>query len=72
MAKMKWYDYVAFGLLSIGGFNWGTTHFWNFNIVEKIANMFPVTIIPWVGHVVYGAVFVSAVYSGYALYKLLK
>lgn len=39
MIKMKWYDWIVYVILVIGGINWGLTAF-DFNIVDKLGNLF--------------------------------
>jgi uncharacterized membrane protein YuzA (DUF378 family) len=64
MAKeMKWYDWVAFTLLVIGGLNWGLGLF-NVNLVSLIFGT------GLLAKVVYGAVGVSGAYGLYMIVKL--
>jgi uncharacterized membrane protein YuzA (DUF378 family) len=57
MAKMKWYDWTAFALLTIGGINWGLVGFFNFNLVSTILSNVMAQ------RIVYGIVGIAGIYS---------
>jgi uncharacterized membrane protein YuzA (DUF378 family) len=63
MAKMKWYDSLAFILLVIGGINWGLS-IWDVNLVSMIfgTGLF--------ADIIYGLVGVSAIYGVFSFFKL--
>lgn len=63
--KMKWWDWIAITLLTIGGLNWGLVGLSDYNLVEKIL---PDTWWKWV----YIAVGISAAYSLVFIVKRLK
>ncbi len=69
MARMKWYDWTAFGLTTIGGISWGvigvTSLFGSkFDLVDVVFGSIPV-----VRDVVYMLVGVAAVWGIVALLK---
>jgi uncharacterized protein len=59
MAKMKWYDWVAILLVSVGAVNWGLIGInSNYNIVATLLGKWPMIL-----RAVYGLVGLSGVYS---------
>ncbi len=63
MAKMEWFDWLAFVLLVVGGINWGLAVF-DFNLVT--------TIFGGLSNIVYSLVGLSGLYGAYMLFKLSK
>lgn len=62
---MKWYDWLAFVLLVVGGLNWGFVKFFGFNLAMKLSFG-----LLWLENIIYGAVFLSALYGAYMIFKL--
>jgi uncharacterized membrane protein YuzA (DUF378 family) len=60
---MKWYDWVAFILLIVGGLNWGLA-IWDINLVTLIFGVGTI-----LTKIVYGLVGVSAIYKLIAVFK---
>lgn len=67
MGKMRFLDKFAYSLLVIGGLNWGLVGFFDFNLVEWLDFG-----TGFIGMFIYALVFLSAVYGGLQLPKLLK
>ena len=62
MGKMKWYDWTAFSLVTIGAINWGLSLF-GINLVTKIFTTMLYQ------QIIYGAVGIAGVYGIYAIFK---
>ena len=61
MAKHKGYDWIWFGLLIIGGLNWGLLGIFNYNLVGALLGTGL-----W-AHTIYGAVGISAIVTLFRL-----
>lgn len=59
MSDMEWYDWIAIGLLVIGGLNWGSIGALGINFVQNIAGNFQ----NWI----YVLVGIAAIYSPFRL-----
>jgi uncharacterized membrane protein YuzA (DUF378 family) len=57
---MKWFDWMATGLVLVGAFNWGLVGFFNFNLVTTLV---PAAFVNYV----YDAVGIAAVISAFRL-----
>jgi uncharacterized membrane protein YuzA (DUF378 family) len=67
MTKMKFYDWLAISLLIVGGLNWGLVGFFNFDLVAKIFGT-----MTFLSRAVYSLVGLSALYSIFSLFKLVR
>lgn len=63
-SKMKWYDWVAYSILSVSAINWGLTVF-NYNIVEKLFGG-----IPFIANGIYLIIGIAGLYSIVTAFKL--
>ena len=67
MAKMEWYDTLAYILLIVGGINWGLVGLFDFNLVTTLFGTWQ-----WLVSLVYILVGLSGLYGAFTLYKLSK
>jgi uncharacterized membrane protein YuzA (DUF378 family) len=69
MAKMEWYDLVAYLLLVVAALNWGLVAFFNINLVEALANL-----VKWdlLAKILYGAVTAAGIYALFMFVKLIR
>lgn len=63
MNKLNTLDWIALGLLIVGGINWGMIGAFNFDLVSSLFGVMSV-----ISRLVYALVGISAVYAVYVLF----
>ncbi len=63
MNKLNTLDWIALGLLIVGGINWGMIGAFNFDLVSSLFGVMSV-----ISRIVYALVGISAVYAVYILF----
>ena len=66
-SKMKWYDWLAYSLVTIGAVNWSLIGIANFNLVNWILNTMPM-----LEKITYIIVGLAGLYSIYTAIKISK
>jgi len=66
MSKMKFYDWIAFALLVIGGINWGLVGLLNFNLVSFLLGS------GLLAKIVYVLVGIAGIFGIITIFKLIK
>ncbi len=75
MTKMKWYDWLTYFLLILGGINLGLTGVFEFNLIEKLISLiiesYTVTF-AYIKTAVYTIIGLAALYGIYTGIKLAR
>lgn len=66
MAKMKFYDWIAYFLITVGAFNWGLVQWFNFDLVAWLASLTA----NWVGVVLYSLIGLAGLFAVWTGIKL--